>query len=315
MILRHNLLAMHILLAMSVGLFGLGGAAAAAQTFKDCSHCPVMVKVPAGTFMMGSSVAETRSEGTMDDVVADERPQHSVTIKREFALGKYPVTRGEFAVFVRETSYDAGSKCAVYAGETFEAQSSKYFRNPGFAQTDQHPVVCVSFEDAQHYVQWLNRKTGKSYRLLTEAEWEYAARAGTTTARFWGDGRERACDFANVADYTAAETLHWTKGDNIFHCRDGFAYTAPVGSFRPNAFGLYDMLGNVWQWTEDCHHDSYDGAPSDGSAWTSGDCKYRVLRGASWDNIAATVRSAVKLGNGPSARSSIYGFRVARTLP
>jgi formylglycine-generating enzyme len=287
MIVRHNLPAMHILLAMLAGLFGFGGGAAAAQTqtFKDCPHCPQMVKVPAGTFMMGSSVTETMSEGVKEADVADERPQHSVTIKQEFALGKYPVTRGEFAAFVKETGYNAGPKCAVYAGDTFEERSGRSWRNPGYPQTDQHPVVCVSFEDAQHYVQWLSRKTGQSYRLPTEAEWEFAARAGTTNTRFWGDGREHACDFANVADFAAADALGWNKGDNIFHCRDGFAYTAPVGSFRPNAFGLYDMLGNVWQWTEDCHHDSYDGAPSDGSAWTSGECKYRVLRGSSWDNI------------------------------
>src|SRR5262249_46599041 len=154
--------------------------------------------------------------------------------------------------------------------------------------------VCVSFEDAQRYVQWLSRKTGKLYRLPTEAEWEYAARAGTTTARFWGDGRERACDFANVADFTGAETLNWNKGnqDQVFQCRDGYANTAPVGSFRPNAFGLYDMLGNVFQWTEDCYHNSYDAAPSDGSAWTTGECKYRVLRGGSWNVSPRSVRSA-----------------------
>jgi formylglycine-generating enzyme len=186
----------------------------------------------------------------------------------------------------------------------------------------------VSYDDAQRYVQWLSRKTGKSYRLPTEAEWEYAARAGTTTARFWGDGRDQACNFANVADLTLAEALNWNKGNKniVFQCRDGYVYTAPVGSFRPNGFGLYDMLGNVYQWTEDCYQESYIGAPTDGSAVTSGECKFRVLRGGSWTGYPRFLRSAHRkrgyaadyripaVGAVADHRIGDVGFRVGRTL-
>jgi formylglycine-generating enzyme len=189
-------------------------------------------------------------------------------------------------------------------------------KNPGFEQSNQHPVVCVSDVDAQRYVQWLSRKTGKSYRLPTEAEWEYAARGGTTTARFWGDGRDQACDFANGRDFTGAEALNWMKGNKneVFQCRDGYVFTAPVGSFRPNGFGLYDMLGNVGQWTEDCSQESYIGAPTDGSAVTSGECKYRSVRGGSWSDVPWLVRSALRFKNAPGNRLNGFGFRVGRTI-
>jgi len=191
---------------MLVGLLGFVGPATAAEIFKDCPNCPSMVKVPPGTFLMGSSAAETTREGFDDKSMGYEHPQHTVKIAREFALGQYTVTRGEFADFVRETGHDP-SGCFVYMREKWVLFQNRSWRTPGFIQSDQHPVVCVSHEDAQRYVQWLSAKTGKSYRLPTEAEWEYAARAGTTTARFWGDGREQACDFANVADVTAGTVM------------------------------------------------------------------------------------------------------------
>jgi formylglycine-generating enzyme len=217
--------------AILVGVIGFAGATTAAETFKDCPDCPVMVKVPAGTFIMGSTAAETTREKVPDQNATWERPQHSVAIRGEFALGQYTVTRGEFAAFVRDSGYEPPSGCYVYITTTgqFILDQTRNWRNPGFPQTDRHPVVCVSFEDAQRYVQWLSQKTGKSYRLPTEAEWEYAARAGTTTARFWGDGRDLACDFANVADFTAAEAFKWKKAnqEDVFQCRDGHVYTAP----------------------------------------------------------------------------------------
>jgi sulfatase modifying factor 1 len=281
-----------------IGFIGITNGTSATETFRDCPDCPIMVKLPSGSFMMGSSEVETRREGTKDEDVADERPQHSVTIRREFAIGQYAVTRGEFGAFIANTNHDPRG-CSVFKDGTWVLDQSRSGRNPGYAQTDAHPVVCVSLEDTQRYVQWLSRKTGQSYRLPTEAEWEYAARAGTTTARFWGDGRDRACDFANAADFAMAEASKWNKDnqDQVFQCNDTHAYTAPVGSFRPNAFGLHDMLGNVFQWTEDCHHNNYDGAPSDGSARTTGECKKRVLRGGSWANSPWIVRSAFRLSS------------------
>ncbi len=139
------------------------------------------------------------------------------------------------------------------------------------------------------YAEWLAEKTGKKYRLLSEAEWEYAARAGSDKARFWGSSPDRACQFGNVGDYSAKKKHpDW----EIHECDDGYAETAPVSSFKPNAFGLYDMLGNVWEWVEDCYNANYDGAPNDGRAWATGDCSRRVIRGGSWNNSPAIVRSA-----------------------
>ena len=157
-------------------------------------------------------------------------------------------------------------------------------------------MVNVSYEDAKAYTKWLATKTGQPYRLLSEAEWEYAARAGSTASRFWGDSERDACEFANVS---------WCGGKA----------TLPVGGFKPNDFGLYDTLGNVWEWVEDCYHGRYRGAPSDGSPWLSGDCGTRVIRGGGWVDGPRDVRSAVRAWVTPDDRYSDLGFRVARTLP
>jgi formylglycine-generating enzyme len=262
------------------------------------------------------------THGANHESVGDEAPQHSVSL-RSFALGKYDVTRGEYAAFVREAGYPAGDGCG-HDGAKWNKQAGVNWQNPGFNQSDRDPVVCVTWQDARAYISWLNHKLHQQaaasgdgpYRLPTEAEWEYAARAGTTTARFWSDGRDHTCDFANGADFTAADVLKLNKGDaeQVFQCNDGHAYTAPVGSFRPNAFGLHDVLGNVFQWTEDCYHQNYDGAPVDGSARTSGECKFRVLRGGSWINHPWVVRSAIRFKSDPDSRYDSGGFRVARAL-
>ena len=232
-----------------------------------------MVIVPAGSFMMGSPADEVGR-------YSREGPQHQVTISQSFAVGKYEVTRGQFKAFVDATGHDAGSDWC----------------NPDFSQTDEHPVVCVSWDDVQEYIVWLNRITGKEYRLLSEAEWEYVARAGTTTAFHFGDTISR-----NQANY------------------DGLnGGTVTVGSYPVNAFGLHDVHGNVWEWVEDCWHSDYTNAPSDGSAWVS-DCHasfygYRVLRGGSWVINARNLRSAIRSGTEASVHGSDVGFRIARTL-
>ena len=240
-----------MMLAAFIGF--VGAETAAAETFQDCADCPVMVKIPAGAFTMGSVAAETTRERIDPNIVTDERPAHMVTVGAEFAIGQFAVTRGEFAAFVADMGYAPKGGCWTLTGEKWSFDKKRSWRDPGYAQTDRHPVVCVSYQDTRRYAQWLSRKTGQTYRLPSEAEWEYSARAGTSTARFWGDGQDEACDFANVSDFTWAEALKWDKArkDKVFQCRDGHAYTSPAGAFRPNAFGLYDMLGNVWQWTED----------------------------------------------------------------
>jgi sulfatase modifying factor 1 len=302
-----------IVIATMAVLFGLSAAAMAGEAFKDCPDCPKMVMVPAGTFRMGSTEAETAREQVPDKFARSERPQHRVSITRSFALSQYPVTRGEFAAFVRDTGHDR-SGCYVEVDGKVVADEKWSWRNPGFEQTDQHPVVCISRDDAQLYVEWLSRKTGKSYRLPSEAEWEYAARAGTETERYWGEGRDEACSYANVADLTGAEALGWKRDNSDFQCRDGYVHSAPVGSFRPNGFDLYDMLGNVQQWTGDCWHESYADAPADGSAWTTGNCERPVVRGGAWNSNPRNVRAARRNGYTPNYRFSVIGFRVAMTV-
>ncbi len=194
-----------------------------------------MVVIPAGSFMMGSPASE---EGRSDD----EGPVHRVMISHPFAVGKYEVTREEFGRFVSATGRSMGNSCYTFEDGKWQKRSGRSWQNPGYRQTGRDPVACVTWEDAQAYVRWLSGETGKQYRLLSEAEWEYAARAGMTTAHSWGDsiGRNRA---------------NCRK-----ECGDNYDYTAPVGSFAANGFGLHDMHGNVWERVEDCWHGSYAGA-------------------------------------------------------
>ena len=239
--------------------------------FRDCDLCPEMVVVPAGSFRMGSPVGE---RGRFDD----EGPQHLVTIARAFAVGIYEVTFNE---------WDA---CVTTGGCKHKPSDSGWGRG-------RHPVINVSWEDAQEYVAWLSKKTGKAYRLLSEAEWEYAARGGTTTRYPWGD--DPGIKLANFKDSGS----QWSGKQ-----------AAPVGSFAANRYGLYDMSGNVWEWTLDCWNENYVGAPVDGKAWESGDCLRRVVRGGSWVFFPQLARVAVRGRLEPADRFSYLGFRLARTL-
>jgi formylglycine-generating enzyme required for sulfatase activity len=259
------------------------------DSFRDCPDCPEMVWLPAGSFMMGTEPAETTREGVLDEVANWERPRHPVAVRAIFAVGKYHVTRAEYGRFAAATGRSGDAGC--------NGDPKKSWRDSGFAQTDRDPVVCVNRDDAKAYADWLAKITGKSYRLPSEAEWEYAARAGTTTTRYWGDaiGAGNAiCDGCG------------SKWDN--------KSTSPVGSFQANRFGLYDMLGNAWQWTEDCWNDNYANAPSDSSiALTSGDCLRRVVRGGSWDFYPRSVRAGIRFRYVTGVRYNGAGFRVART--
>ena len=281
---------------------------------------PAMVVLPPGHFRMGTP----KNEPSRYD---DEGPQHWVTLRKPFAMGRCEVTVGQFRRFVEETGYVTEAEkpdakgCNVWnsALKKYEQRKGSHWRQPEFPQTDHHPVVCVTHADALAYVHWLSRRTGAHYRLPTEAEWEYAVRATPaidrhrTTARYWGDDSEgkQQCDYANGADQTAKSELgaDWTYAS----CTDHYAYTAPVASFRPTLLGLYDMLGNAWEWTADCWHKDYTGAPADGSAWleaSQGDCKLRVVRGGSWGGYPQSLRSG---GRGRGDEADYYlGFRLAR---
>jgi len=246
---------------------------ASGTALRDCPECPEMVVIPPGSFQMGSPSSE---RGRWKD----EGPVHKVTIRYPLAVGKYPITRGEWRKYVSET------------GKSSHGRYRKW-DNPGFPQDDRHPVVCVTWQDAQDYAAWLSKKSGHHYRLLTEAEYEYTNRAGSQTAYFWGDWDD------DLPRYASRK----------------FTGTTAVGSFEPNAFGLYDTTGSVWSWTQDCYHDTYQGAPADGSAW--GNCDGRVVRGGGYYNQRAALRSANRHGNGVPGGDGYtgVGFRLARTLP
>ena len=253
----------------------------------DCVGCPELVVVPAGTFLMGSPSTE---EGRRDDL---EGPQHLVTIGEPFAVGVYEVTFAEWEACMR-----AGG-CS------------------GYRPADEHwdrgrrPVINVNWAHAREYVRWLSRETGKEYRLLSEAEWEYVARAGTQTARYWDGSESEQCEHANGLDQDARAQ---NSARTTASCSDGYEGTAPVGMFQANSFGLHDVLGNVWEWTQDCGNKSYSGAPTDGSAWQTGDCFVRVFRGGSWITIPEGLRAANR-NAGPAAYSDAsLGFRVARAI-
>lgn len=275
------------------------------KVFRDCANCPTMIVIPAGRFTMGSPDSET-------DRSKDEGPTHKVKVAT-FALSKTEITRGQFAVFVNQSKYRAGDTCWTLKDGDFEERKGHWLK-PGFSQNDNHPVTCVNWNDANAYTEWLSRTTGKKYRLPTEAEWEYAARANTRSARYWGDKPDRACRYANVADETALAKIQGAPAWSIHHCADGASYTAPVASYKANAFGLHDMLGNVLEWTQDSYHDSYKDAPRVASEWP-GDGAKRILRGGSWNNSPQVVRAAMRDSNKPTLRFSIFGFRVARELP
>ncbi len=249
------------------------------ESFKDCADCPELVVVPSGGFRMGSLASEPEHE-------TQEDPQHRVAIAKPFAVGRFAVTFAEWDACV-----DAAG-CAHIPDDQ------------GWGRGDR-PVINVSWDDAKVYVAWLSKKTGKGYRLLTEAEREYAARAGSTSAFWWGSSITP--DQANYNGSTEPYKGGGSKGEYR-------QKTLPVKSFKPNLWGLYQVHGNVWEWTEDCWHASYAGAPSDGSAWTTGNCSARVLRGGSWDSIPQFLRAAFRIFLSPVYRDNNIGMRVARTL-
>ena len=259
------------------------------ERFQDCADCPELIVVPAGLYMMGSPASERGRSG-------DEGPVHQVTIKQPFAVGVHEVTRGEYGRFVARTGHASENKCRTYESGLWRNRSRSW-RTPGYEQTDRHPVVCVSWGDAQAYVRWLTRETGEEYRLLSESEWEYVARAKANTAWYWGKDEAGQCVNANGAS-----------------CKDGYSWTAPVGVFAQNDFGLYDAAGNVAEWTNDCWNESHAGASSDGNAREKGDCSRRVVRGGSWHDGAQNLRSANRSAYEVGMSLSFLGFRVARSV-
>ncbi len=271
------------------------------DVFRDVDEpwCPEMVVIPTGSFMMGSPETE---EGRTDN----EGPQRWVTLAQPFALGRHTVTRGQFAAFVVATGHDLSGGTVVWTGRKFERKADRDWRSPGFEQTDAHAVVCVSWNDAQAYARWLSAQTAASYRLPTEAEWEYAARAGTTTP-FWTGATISTSQANYYGDYA------YESGVKGLDRKGTVVVDDP--SFPDNPFGLFHVHGNVWEWVQDCYAGSCDGAPTEGHlAVDRKDCPERVLRGGSWGGHLGDLRSAKRLGRGPDNRFSNTGFRLARML-
>ncbi len=281
--------------------------------------------IPAGEFVMGSAepadaevafFEKTYDEVLRADLFKDEHPRHRVRITRPFYLGTYHVTLGQFRQFVRDSGYKTDAeKDKMGWGWDLDKMRSGYnakysWRNAGFEQTDEHPVVNVSWNDAVAFCMWLSRKEGRTYRLPTEAEWEYACRAGTTTRYYSGDDPETLAKVANVADATLTAKLpDWGPA---IKASDGYVFTAPVGKFKPNAFGLYDMHGNAWQWCADWFAAEYYAASpaDDPTGPDSGNC--RVSRGGSWCDWPSEACSTTRVANTPERGDDRFGFRVAR---
>ena len=284
---------------------------------RDCPQCPELVVVPAGSILVGAPDDEQLRENIPAPMAATERPQHPVTIAKALAVGRYEVTRAQYAAFRRAVPGDGQSGCEVFdvATRRWSLRADRSWRDPGFDQDDRHPVVCVSWEDAHGYVTWLSQVTGRRYRLPSEAEWEYAARAGTLTSRYWGDARDLACDHANVSDLDRAAAQGIDPSPEIsFLCRDGVVQTAPVGLRAPNGFGLYDVQGNVWEWMQDCYSEDPAGAPADGAPRMDGDCSRHMDRGGSWVNSPKYLRSAARHADSTTRRNDVLGLRVVRDL-
>jgi formylglycine-generating enzyme required for sulfatase activity len=260
-----------------------------------------LVWIRQGRFQMG----DTTGNGQ-----ADERPLREVHIAG-FWMMPTEVTRGMLARFVAETGYATDDRCWVHEAGWVEREGLDW-KSPGFEQNDDHPVTCVNWHDAQAFIAWLNRKSGETFRLPSEAEWEYAARAGSQTLYYMGDDPSELCTHANAADKRALE--HY-PGFAVNDCDDGYVRTSPVGSFAASPWGLYDVYGNVWEWVEDCWNASYAGAPTDGSAVLEGDCSRRGFRGGGYGDIPHFARSTLRNRGNAMHRKDDIGFRLVVSGP
>jgi formylglycine-generating enzyme required for sulfatase activity len=258
-----------------------------------------MTVLPAGHFQQGGSAGAS----------AFELPQHTVVIGRPFGMSTDEVTVAEFQEFITAVPRDM-SGCTTYDGQ-WQSHREANWLAPGFEQGPTHPVTCVSWDDAVAYAAWLSQRTGHQYRLPSASEWEYAARAGGDNPSPWSADATQACLDANVADQSAAERF---PGWNVFSCSDHYVTTAPVGSFRPNAFGLHDLFGNVFEWVEDCWSDDYENAPTDGLAMVTHGCAEHEMRGGSWFSAPRYVTASYRNRFAHDYRSSSVGIRLVRVV-
>ncbi len=286
------------------------------KNFTDCKGCPEMVIIPSGTVFIGSYEEEIgRRKG--------ERNRIKATINKPFAMAKNEVTLGQYRMFMEETKYKSKEAfykgeplvgCNYYDGKSYGYVAEHNWKNPGYPQRETDPVVCVSWSDADAYAKWLSKKTGRKYRVPSTVEFEYASRAGSSSPWYWGTDPSVACEYANIGDKAFANKF---PSRASFPCNDGYVYTTKVGRFKPNKFGLYDMVGNAWEWTNDCFQNDLTNAPIDGSSWTDNTddaCTWRTPKGGSWISGISWSRSAVRSRDGANYRSFMLGFRVAAEI-
>ena len=278
--------------------------------FEDCGSCPEMIVIPSGRGVIGSTQAELGSRPT-------ERPRHFIAIREAWAVSRFPVLRGQFEDFIRETEYRYGRGCWAERGGQWALFEDRSVVKPGFPQNDRHPAVCISWADAKAYVKWLSSKTGKKYRLLTEREREYVSRAGTRGAYWWGntvrpelanyDKRDRKAVSEGIAESQYAPNTA-DRGANVP------VGTVTVDTHPPNPWGVFQVHGNIGEWTEDCWKRNYRKNSGDASAIRDGDCARRVLRGGGWSYWPSDIRAAYREAAPMSDRYSHVGFRVARSI-
>ena len=279
------------------------------DVFRECENCPEMVMVPAGEVLMGSD----RNDIDNGIAAANEGPQHKAIIRQPIAVGRFEVTRDQYAAFTKSAGYNSGDRCFTFENNIPQERADRSFLNPGYAQDGSHPAVCVSWVNARAYVGWLSQVTGKSYRLLSEAEFEYVARAGGSSRYGSSNDPAELCKFANGADQSA-KAAGLPANSPYMNCKDGYPFTAPVGSFAANAFGLYDVIGNVWEWTEDCFYGDYASARLESASRSAEVCSSRTVRGGDWFSTEASLRPAVRAKADADAHHDDIGFRVVRTL-
>jgi formylglycine-generating enzyme required for sulfatase activity len=307
--------------ALSIAMLALIAGRAEAQTApapaaaRDCPACPELALVPPGEFRMGS-----QPDAVELDAASGESPAVTLSFARPFLISRTEITVGEYRRFVEATGAKTPPGCRVWQGGQWLQDRDRSWRDPGFAAPprDDDPVVCVSWDDARAYAGWLARESGKRYRLPSEAEWEYVARGGTSFPRYWGehDSREDvalslACDHANVYDASSidAHRFPWPNA----RCNDRAGTLAPVGRYEPNAFGVFDIIGNAREWVMDCFTASYAGRPRDARAWTwQGGCEQKGVRGGSWASRPRDARAPARGAERAAHRQSDLGFRVAR---
>ncbi len=281
----------------------------------DCEACPLLALVPPGNFQLGSA-----PDAAELDPATGESPPVAISLARPFYVSSREITVAEFRRYVEATGADPTPGCRVWLDGQWVQEPERSWRDPGFAlpPADDEPVVCVNWDDAHAYADWLARESGRRYRLPSEAEWEYVARGGTSFPRFWGerDSQEGvalslACDHANVYDSSAVDAYHlpWPNA----RCSDRAVALAPVAQYQPNAFGVYDIIGNVREWVMDCYTASHAGRPDDGRAWTwQGGCERKVVRGGSWASRPRDARAPARGSEAAALRQSDLGFRVVR---